>query len=91
MPRRPGDNAIIQSATFKAGPSSCMQFYYNMYGTNVGTLRVWVQPQGGALTKVWELSGNQGTGWSQAKVSVGGNSNYQVSHSAVKFVINRNA
>ena len=49
-----------------------------MYGTNVGTLRVWVQPQGGALTKVWELSGNQGTGWSQATVNVGGNTNYQV-------------
>lgn len=56
-----------------------MQFYYNMYGSNIGTLRVWVQPQGGALTKVWELTGNQGVGWNQATVSVGGNSNYQVS------------
>lgn len=71
-PRRPGDNAILQSATLSAA-TNCIQFYYNMYGSSIGTLNVWV-----AGNKAWSLSGNQGTGWRQGQVNVGQNSPYQV-------------
>lgn len=70
--RRPGDNAILQSATLTAS-INCVQFYYNMYGSNIGTLNVYA---GGQI--VWTLSGNQGTAWKQGQVSVGQTSAYQV-------------
>ncbi|KAH3887674.1 hypothetical protein DPMN_011692 [Dreissena polymorpha] len=78
-PRSPGDNAILQSATFSGSSSPlCLQFYYNMYGSSIGSLRVWALPQGGNSVKVWELSGNQGLQWSQATVNVGQATQFQV-------------
>ena len=39
----------------------CLQFYFHMYGDNMGTLRVKVA---GRVT--WELFGNQGNMWKRA-------------------------
>jgi hypothetical protein len=76
-PRCQGDNAILQSAMLSAA-TNCIQFWYNMYGTNIGTLNVWVRPQNGAGTIVWSLSGNKGATWKQGSVIVGQNTPYQV-------------
>jgi hypothetical protein len=64
-PRVPGHHAILQSGLFSATSGvNCMSFWYNMYGTTIGTLNVWVQPQGNATaTTLWSLSGQQGNTW----------------------------
>ncbi|WAR02788.1 MLRP1-like protein, partial [Mya arenaria] len=84
-PRRPGDNAIFQSATLVGnGQPQCIQFYFNMYGQNIGTLRVWAQPLNGAAVKLWELTGNQGVQWSKGAVSFTQNAQYQILLEAVR-------
>ena len=77
-PRRPGDNAILRSAALSPQPSTCLTFFYNMYGSDIGALRVWTQLTGASPVKVWELAGDQNIGWNKATVNVGQNSQYQV-------------
>ncbi|XP_033751988.1 MAM and LDL-receptor class A domain-containing protein 1-like [Pecten maximus] len=70
-PQRPGDRAVLQSATLQPTSGQCLHFWYNMFGSRLGTLQVWKQPQGGNATKIWELSGNQGNLWKNAVVPIG--------------------
>ena len=40
-PRRPNDKARLSSTTYtKSTNDECLQFYYHMYGANIGTLNV---------------------------------------------------
>lgn len=81
-PRHPGDEAVLQSATFPSTTGQCMQFWYNMYGATIGSLYVSVLSQGSNTpTKVWELSGAQGNQWLNGQVNIVSNSPYQVSFS----------
>ena len=77
-PRRPNDNAILQSATFGANTQQCLHFWYFMFGNTIGSLNVWVKPQTGNATKVWELKGQQGVQWLQGQVAVSSTQSYQV-------------
>lgn len=78
-PRRRGDKARLQSAIFRATGSSvqCLHFWYNMNGRSVGTLNVYLSQNGSMLT-LWTLSGNQGTTWKSAQVSVQSTLQYSV-------------
>ncbi|XP_052711416.1 MAM and LDL-receptor class A domain-containing protein 1-like isoform X1 [Crassostrea angulata] len=62
---KPGDNAIFSSATTSqlslSGPS-CLRFFYNMNGIEIGTLRVFAGERN-SEQKVWSLSGNQNDHW----------------------------
>jgi len=78
-PRSPGDNAILQSSLHTPVAAGCVQFYYNMFGANIGKFRVWVQPQGGAPVKLWELIGQQGSGWRLGTVPFSQSNSFQVS------------
>lgn len=42
-PRRRGDKAWLVSPVYPLTIGSCLQFYYHMYGTNIGTLNVYLQ------------------------------------------------
>ena len=66
-PRRLGDNAILEYSVSSddKGKSSCLSFYYHMYGDTVHTLNVF---NGG--TKVFTKSGNQGNLWLKGKISI---------------------
>ena len=66
-PRRLGDNAILDYSvpSNDKGKSSCLSFYYHMYGDTVHTLNVF---NGG--TKVFTKSGNQGNLWLKGKISI---------------------
>jgi hypothetical protein len=48
-----------------------MEFWYYMYGTDIGTLRVHVKSQNGSFSPVWEVAGNKGDEWRQGRVPVG--------------------
>lgn len=81
----PSKTAIITSAcinlTNVVNPS--LSFRYNMYGSNMGTLRLEAGVNGAGYTTVWSLSGNQSTSWLQATVNL---SAYQGSYIKLRFV-----
>jgi hypothetical protein len=73
FPRRPGDIAILRSERLDPATGECLHFWCNMYGDTMGTLRVWVQPQGSnndSPVLVWEQSGDHGSPWIQAQVPI---------------------
>ena len=47
-----------------------MTFWYNMYGYDMGTLKVQISLDGSNWTDVWTLSGDQGTSWHQAQIDL---------------------
>ncbi len=49
--------------------STCLRFFYHMYGRTMGSLRVYLQyVEMDEPTLIWELQGNQGESWNEAKV-----------------------
>ena len=55
-----GDNAKLQLAVPRAKSSSCLIFYYHMYGYTMGTLNVF-----NGNDKIFTKSGNQGFYWTK--------------------------
>ena len=48
-----------------------MNFYYHMYGSTIGTLRVWLLQDGATNPlPLWELHGQQANSWQPAKLSI---------------------
>eukprot|EP00105_Crassostrea_gigas_P003859 XP_011416863.1 PREDICTED: MAM and LDL-receptor class A domain-containing protein 1 [Crassostrea gigas] len=70
--RRSGDNAILTSAVtsqlLPSGPS-CLRFFYNMNGRDMGTLEVFAGERN-SEQKVWSISGNQNDKWSPVGVDI---------------------
>ena len=77
-PRAPGDVARFNSErlTPTAG-LGCLRFYYHMYGSGMGTLRVRINhgipgthdiEEDAKEFSIWELSGDQGNEWKAARV-----------------------
>ena len=57
-PRKPGDKAKLVLTVPNNGETSCLSFYYHMYGATVGTLNVY-----SGNSKVFHISGNQSNNW----------------------------
>jgi len=77
-PRKIGDTAILTSAPLIIDQPMKMEFRYNMYGKDVGALRINVS---GA--KKWEEMGNQGKNWQTGEVDL---SNYSGSSATIMFM-----
>ena len=60
-PRRPGDKARLVSEQFNNRGSTprCFTFWYHMYGSAIGKLRVFSKIQNGRETLLWNLTGQQ--------------------------------
>ena len=56
-----------------------MQFWYHMYGYNVGKLNVLRYSNGSRSSPLYSLYGNQGTTWKIAHVTIASRLNHQVS------------
>ena len=57
-PRRRGDKARLNSPIYsKSTGSSCLKFWYHMYGRTMGTLNVYAV-LAGRYQKIWSKSGN---------------------------------
>lgn len=71
-PRHPGDKARLRSEAFSATTASCLSFWYNMYGTDIGSLNVYSQlfTRSASLNNLFTLNGNQQQGWKQAHVPI---------------------
>ncbi|XP_055361569.1 MAM domain-containing glycosylphosphatidylinositol anchor protein 2 isoform X2 [Betta splendens] len=88
-PRLEGDKARLLSPTFNTNskvssnphsPTYCLAFYYHMYGKHIGALNVLLRQKGQTVTEVsvWSLTGNQGSRWMQAKVTIHPTTAFQI-------------
>ncbi|XP_013416941.1 MAM and LDL-receptor class A domain-containing protein 1 [Lingula anatina] len=55
---------------FAVGADSCLTFWYHMYGTNQGTLRILASIPGEPRQAVWMRAGNQGNLWNYGSVQI---------------------
>ena len=67
-----GDNAKLQFVVPRGSLSSCLTFFYHMYGHSMGTLNVF-----NGNTSIFSASGDHGDNWKKVTRTV--NSNYVVS------------
>lgn len=51
----------------KAG---CLSFAYNMFGRNVNKLSLFLEDSASNKTELWSKTGNQGSDWLRADISV---------------------
>nr|XP_054757464.1 MAM and LDL-receptor class A domain-containing protein 1-like [Lytechinus pictus] len=66
---RKNQKAILKSGDFLASEKRCLEFYYYMYGTSVGSLYVQRQADTQSkFTNLKKLSGNKGAYWRQQLV-----------------------
>lgn len=66
-----GYKAILMSDIYyQSGPSCQMSFWYDMYGKNVGALKVIVKTSSGQNLILKTLTGDQGPAWRQMNVSL---------------------
>jgi len=72
-----GDKASLQSKVFSALDNGCLRFFYNMHGSTMGALRVFITENGGEQL-LWEKAGPQGERWKEAKVDYSSPFSYQV-------------
>ncbi|XP_071965542.1 MAM and LDL-receptor class A domain-containing protein 1-like [Antedon mediterranea] len=83
QPRRPLETAVIRSPTMDGTATvPCLQFWYHMYGMNVGTLTVFKEEPGFEPTRLWWRGGDQGNEWIEAKINIPPYSYFQVSFEA---------
>jgi len=74
-----GDVARLESPKIQSnGNSTCMVFYYHLYGRSIDTLRVKVGDQ-----VLWQISGEQGNSWYKATVPLNFDGIYKVTFEGV--------
>jgi len=57
-PQSPGDNAKLQLAVPRSNSTSCLTFFFHMYGSGMGTLNVF-----SGDTMIFTASGDHGHRW----------------------------
>ena len=65
-----GSKARIISPTIATAKTRCVEFYYYMYGSRVGSLRVIKRLTTGENKTLWTSKGNQGQKWHRGFVKV---------------------
>ena len=79
-PRSRGQKARLFGPSNGATTGACLQFYYHMYGTTMGTMNVYARTGNSIGNPIWTKSGNQGNRWIQARVTVTSQSSWQVEY-----------
>ncbi|XP_077978868.1 MAM and LDL-receptor class A domain-containing protein 1-like [Glandiceps talaboti] len=81
-PQRSGDNARLISHNFEGtdGSGSCvMRFYYHMYGSNIGSLKIYTRTAvGGPLTELWSHHTQVGDFFVKVMLEITETDNFQV-------------
>ena len=66
-----GETTILKSPDFAADQSQCLELYYYMYGSDMGSFEVQtLKPSDTNGTTVRRLDGDQGQAWRQLLVSI---------------------
>ena len=71
-PQRPGQKARLLSVFEQPEKGRCLEFWYHMYGKDVGQLNVYTSTNAsaaGAMTLLWSRGANVGDVWRKAHVS----------------------
>ena len=68
-PRKLNDTAVLQSKIFLPSGERCLQFYYHMYGEDMGAIHVLYSSDAGDK-KIWEKQQDQGNQWHLAHVQL---------------------
>lgn len=77
--RSSGDVARILSPIESATTGSCLQFWYHMYGSGMGTLSVYLKTGNRLANRpIWSESGDKGNQWRKATTTIISRSAYQV-------------
>ena len=80
-PQKNGDKARIEKAYTKTPPAGrCLQFWFMMYGANLGSLNVY-RKVGNTLGKpIWNITGDQGVKrtWLKARVMLNSTVDFKV-------------
>ncbi|XP_077978860.1 MAM and LDL-receptor class A domain-containing protein 1-like [Glandiceps talaboti] len=82
-PRVAGDVARLMTAVHTATPGQCLEFWYHMYGSNVGTLNIYTKSGNQYGAVLWSIQGDQGDTWWDAQVTISSISSYQVVFEAI--------
>lgn len=66
-----GKKARMFSPVYRGINHQCVEFYYHMYGRNIGTLKVYTKTEDNAeLNAAWSAYGNQGNLWIKSRLSI---------------------
>ena len=65
-----GQKARLLSPQMPKTTAKCLQFWYHMYGSSIGSLSIYKKTGRGLGPRIWTISGNQGDEWLVAQVSV---------------------
>ncbi|ESO97870.1 hypothetical protein LOTGIDRAFT_152977 [Lottia gigantea] len=68
--RKLGDKARIMSPTYKNNQDLCLNFYYHMYGSGMGTLNVYTQTGKTLGRPVFTRTGDQGNQWAVGQATI---------------------
>lgn len=91
LPRKPNDKAWFLSPQYPAAPNGkCLNFWYHMSGSHIGTMNVYIKDGLTIGTKVWNETGDQGNFWLHARAPIKINNKFQVRcfiHAVVLFFV----
>lgn len=76
-PRVQGQKARLLSPTISTTQSSCVSFYYHMFGLHIGSLNIYVK-QTALGTPIWTMTGNQRNSWILGQFTLSATTNFQV-------------
>ena len=82
-----GSKARLVSPRYPATQGSCLQFWYHMYGSTIGTLNVYVRYFSWSMKNVWSKTGNYTNIWNVAQVTISASFSYQVRHASVIVIM----
>ncbi|XP_057302866.1 MAM and LDL-receptor class A domain-containing protein 1-like, partial [Hydractinia symbiolongicarpus] len=71
--RRKGDDAIISTPFMQfSNQPQCLEFFYHMYGSQMGNLVVFLEDKNGKRETLFQVVGNKGNKWHQKLVNLAG-------------------
>ncbi|XP_074657056.1 uncharacterized protein LOC141910238 [Tubulanus polymorphus] len=66
---QPGDGTLMWSPEIRLNETSCLMFYYHMYGKTMGSLSV-LTKNATSMYQKWTVSGNRGNEWRLGQVNL---------------------
>ncbi|CAH1790069.1 unnamed protein product [Owenia fusiformis] len=69
-PQQQGDRARLISPALRIGKDQELEFYYHMYGSDMGALVVYVERENSVPEEIWRQAGDQGSRWNFARLNL---------------------
>ncbi|KAK7478151.1 hypothetical protein BaRGS_00030598 [Batillaria attramentaria] len=66
----PGDNAGLESTHLTPNYAYCLDFWYHMYGTSIGSLNIRLKEKGSVGAPIWTKTGPSEQMWHHAQIDI---------------------